>query len=440
VGRVGAGRLVSTSSFLSLARIAGALAGFATQVVLARTLQASALGVFYSVTSLAAVVGLIAAHGYPPIAPRFLSRYREQGKQALSAAFVARAERDALIYVAVATLGVLALALWPSLGTEARLALVAAALSIPANAALRLYGSLAIALRRMALAYLPDTCIRPFLLLGGIVALLAMGVTLTASRVTLLLTLVFSVLALTQYVLLRKNLPARAAASAPARLVALWRREAKPLIVVVLVTYLFADIAILLVTPLLPSAGTAVIGLCLKLALLVGFAVQVAHHVVVPDLADARARKDASGVGEAAFRALPFPLAASLAAMVVVALWGETLLALFGPEFAGAKLPLLVLMACQLARALFGPSVPLLTVIGAQRENAALAIATLAVLAAGDLVLAPLYGVLGAAIAVAIATLFWLVASAVVLMRLSGLRTDALYLLGRLGSPRKAPV
>ena len=169
----------------------------------------------------------------------------------------------------------------------------------------------------------------------------------------------FSALALAQYALLRKDLPSRATASAPARLVALWRREAKPLIVVVLVTYLFADIAILMVTPLLPSAGTAVIGLCLKLALLVGFAVQVAHHVVVPDLADARARKDPSAVGEAAFRALPFPLAATLAAMVAVALWGETLLALFGPEFAGAKLPLLILMACQLARALFGPSVPL---------------------------------------------------------------------------------
>src|SRR6185437_2123530 len=57
------GHLFSTSSLLSLARVAGALAGFFTQVVLARTLQTSALGVFYSVTSLAAVVGLIAAHG-----------------------------------------------------------------------------------------------------------------------------------------------------------------------------------------------------------------------------------------------------------------------------------------------------------------------------------------------------------------------------------------
>lgn len=117
----------------------------------------------------------------------------------------------------------------------------------------------------------------------------------------------------------------------------------------------------------------------------------------------------------------------------------SSLLAIFGPEFIGAKSGLVILMGCQLARAMFGPSVPLLTVIGAQKENAALAVAALIVLGLGNLVLAPLYGVLGAAIAVAIATLFWLVGCAVVLDRLSGLRTDAPYLIGRLAAFRSAP-
>ncbi len=432
--------LASTSSLLTGARIAGALAGFATQVVLARTLQASALGVFYSVTSLAAVVGLIAAHGYPAIAARFMSRYREQGKEGLIAAFVEQARRDATLYAATTTLGVLALALlWPSLSTEARLALVAAALSIPANASLRLNGNFATTIRRFALAYLPDTCIRPFLLLGGVALLFALGVTLTASNVAFLLTLIFTALALTQYALLRKDLPKGEAAVPPRRLLALWRREATPLILVALFTYFFADVDILIVTPLLSSADIAAIGLCLKLALLVGFAVQVAHQVAVPDLADARARKDHASVRDVVLRALAFPLAITLGAMVVVALWGERLLAIFGPEFTAAKLPLVILMGCQLARAIFGPSVPLLTVIGAQKENAALAVAALVVLVLSNLVLAPLYGVLGAAIAVAIATLFWLVGCAIVLERLGGLRTDALYLIGRLAALRSAP-
>jgi O-antigen/teichoic acid export membrane protein len=438
-------RLVTTSSLLSLARVAGALAGFITQIVLARTLHASALGVFYSATSLAAVVGLIAAHGYPAIAPRFLSRYRKQGKTELIAAFVARARKDATVYVTIATLAVLAFGLlWPALSLEARLATIAAALSIPANAALRLNGSLAAAIRRFALAYLPDTCFRPFVLLGGIVLLIGAGVTLTAPNVTALLTLVFIGLALVQYLLLRKDIPhgaalAAGAQDAPPRLVKIWRREATPLILVALFTFFFADVDILLVTPLMSSADTAIVGLCLKLALLVGFAVQVAHQVVVPDLADAHARKEHGAIRDVVLKALGFPLAVTVAALIIVALWGETILALFGPEFTGAKIPLLILLGCQLARAVFGPNVPLLTVIGAQRQNAALAVAALVVLGLANVVLVPAYGVLGAALAVAIATLFWLAACSIALARLSGLRTDAIFLLVRLAERRGTP-
>ncbi len=434
------GRLLSTSSLLSLARVAGAVAGFGTQVVLARTLQASALGVFYSVTSLAAVVGLIAAHGYPSIAARFMLRYREQGKEGLVAAFVQRARHDVTVYAAIATAAVLAFALlWPAFSIEVRLALVAAALSIPANASFRLNGTFATTIRRFALAYLPDTCIRPFLLLGGIGLLLVLGATLTASSVAFLLTLILASLAFTQYALLAKDMPKGRAATPPRRLLAVWRREATPLILVALITNFFADVAILMVTPLLSSADTAAIGICLKLALLVGFAVQVAHQVVVPDLADARARKDRESIRLVGLRALVFPLASTLAATIIAALWGESILALFGPEFIGAKSALVILIGCQLLRAVFGPSVALLTVIGAQRENAGLAVLALVALGAADLALAPSHGVLGAAIAVAIATLVWLVGCAVVLYRLSGLRIDAPYLIGRLLAVRSAP-
>jgi O-antigen/teichoic acid export membrane protein len=423
-------RLLSTSSLLALARVAGAGAGFVTQIVLARTLAANALGLFYSVTSLAAVAGLIAAHGYPAIAPRFLARYKEQGKRELIGAFVARARRDATIYVTITTsLVILGAWLWPTLMLEERLALTAASLSIPANASLRVNGSLAAAIRRFGLAYLPDTSIRPFLLLGAILALIASGVTLTASSAAFALTVVFTGLALTQYKLLAKSMPPWRAPQAPQRLAGIWRREAKPLIVVALFTYFFADVDILMVTPLLSGAETAAVGLCLKLALLVGFAVQVAHQVVVPDLSDARARKDHGPIRGVLTRALWFPLAVTIVATALVALWGDRLLGIFGPEFVSAKVPLVIMMSCQLARAIFGPSGSLLTVIGAQRQNAGLAVAALIVLGCSNLALAPLYGVLGAAIAVAIATLFWLAASAVVLQRASGLRTDALYLL-----------
>lgn len=421
---------MSTSSWLTVARIAGALAGFVTQIALARALRAEALGLFYSVTSAAAIISVITAQGYPAIAPRFMSRYRELGRPGWAAAFIARARRDTTLYVAFATGLLLALAwLWPDFGRETRFALTAAALSIPAAASIRVNGAFAIVIRRFALAYLPDTCFRPFLLLAGVLLLLGLGVTLTAPNVTWLLSGIVTVLAVAQFLRLRREIPVAAVAPAALRLVRIWQREAKPLIVVALFTNFFGDVAILLVTPLLASAETAVLGLCLKLSLLVGFAVQVAHQVVMPDLADARVRKDASAMREVLRKALGFPLLMTLGALATVALFGEQVLAIFGPEFTSAKLPLAILMACQVARALFGPSIALLTVIGAQRENAALALGSLAILAVANILLAPLYGVLGASLAVAVATLAWLIASALVLASFGGLRTDALYLL-----------
>ena len=74
-----------------------------------------------------------------------------------------------------------------------------------------------------------------------------------------------------------------------------------------------------------------------RTTLLVGFAVQVAHQVVGPDLADAHARKDHGPIRDIVLKALAFPLAVTVAALVVVALWGEALLGIFGPEFAGAR-------------------------------------------------------------------------------------------------------
>ena len=138
-------------------------------------------------------------------------------------------------------------------------------------------------------------------------------------------------------------------------------------------------------------------------------------------------------------RSIGFPLVATLGALLVTALGGETILSLFGPEFTSAKVPLLILLACQLVRVLFGPNVALLSVVGAQRQNAMLAIGALVVLALANLALVPSAGVVGAALAVALATIVWLSACAVVLARVSGLRTDALHLVFRTSPESELP-
>ena len=79
------------------------------------------------------------------------------------------------------------------------------------------------------------------------------------------------------------------------------------------------------------------------------------------------------------------------------------------------------------------------TIIGAQRLNALLCCLALAFLAASNAVLAPAYGVTGAALAVGLSWLVWLILTGLMLYRRAGLRSDILFVGFKTDAPRLAP-
>ena len=194
-----------------------------------------------------------------------------------------------------------------------------------------------------------------------------------------------------------------------------------------------------MVTPFLYGADVAAFGIALKLALLVGFGVQVAHTIAAPDLADAYARRSLDQAGTTLRRATIFPVLLTGFATLACAMGGQYFLALFHPDFASAKWALTILVFCQFLRAIAGPSVQLLTIIGAQRLNALLCCVALATLAAGNAWLAPAYGVTGAAIAVGLSWFVWLVMTGIMLYRRANLRSDLAFVSFRSHPPLMVP-
>ena len=115
-------RLLTGSAFLFAVRLGGAGIGFLTQILLARMLGSHELGLFYSVTSLAAVGGFVMSQGYSQIAYRFSARYRKEGKAFLFKKFVSRAAADALLAsTAAAAIVVLCSYLLPDLDPSERM-------------------------------------------------------------------------------------------------------------------------------------------------------------------------------------------------------------------------------------------------------------------------------------------------------------------------------
>ena len=128
-------RFLSASALLFGSRALGASAGFATQILLARVLSADDLGTFFFATSVAAVVGLVAAAGYPDVAVRFFARYRRPCQATLLAGFIRQCRQEIIwaSFGGVLLTFLLATLLWTET-TETRLAIAIGALAIPALA------------------------------------------------------------------------------------------------------------------------------------------------------------------------------------------------------------------------------------------------------------------------------------------------------------------
>lgn len=404
--------LAGRFSLVMASRLAGAGVGLGSQVVLARILGADALGRLYVALSMAGVIAIVCGLGFPAVTTRFVAKYRAERDWPALRAYVSVARRYTWVATCV-TMGLVAVAIAvvPWVSGETRDVLLLGLLTTPALAAMRLNGAIANAYRRFGLAYVPDFLGRPslFLVAGGLVTL---GLIAPTASTVLLLHLVGCVgLVLGQRWivsgLVAREPDAGAAADRPAPGAERWLPHALPMIVVTLFTALFADLEIVMISPFLPPEQVAIFAVCLKLALVTGFAVQLVQQMVLPDAADAYARGDARSVRAHITRANVMSTSICAVAAVVVAAAGRPILALFGDGFVDGHACLALLALSQVFRAATGPAAHVLTFAGAERSSIVVCAASLAVLAASNAALAPTLGLVGAAAAVTITTVLW---------------------------------
>jgi O-antigen/teichoic acid export membrane protein len=296
--------------------------------------------------------------------------------------------------------------------------------AVPLLALTFLFGAVANVRRRFLLASLPEFLLRPVGMLLVVATLAWLGV---VPGVPMLLS-VFAILCLGVTIIQAGGLGRRQIfpplhSGVSAHRTRLWRTSAYPLVTISLFTALFADVAVIAATPFLARGDLAVFAICLKISLLIGFAIQVVHQTVMPAVAeDLHRRRNAAALARlsGANHAIA---AAMLIAGVLVMLTGDRVLALFGPSFAAAHPVLAILVAGQIVRALAGPASQMLTIVGSQRHVIVACPLALVLLGAANAVLIPHYGMIGAAVAVLIVTAAWSAGLAWMLARKTGLRS-----------------
>jgi len=414
--------LVRRSAMLFATRIGGAAIVYLTQVLLARWMGAEELGVFVVAFSLGLLLTTVATLGYADTALRFIPPAVAQGDAAAVRGWLRRGRQIvAAAAVAVAAIGAAA-TLGGMVPDRYAAPLLVACLGVPAFAAIRFHAALAHALSRFQLATLPATIARPALFLLGLAVLWRLNGALTATQAMALHLAVLAAVAAVVFVLASRAVDGAAARAAPRADTRLWVRTGLPLLLIALFTEYFPDLAIVLLGLFLPPHAVAVFNAAFRTAFLIAFAIIAIDAAMLPRASRLLAAGDRAALQRLVVRTSQIKLAAAVAGLAVLAAVGHHLLALFGAPFTAGYGALLILAAAQVVAAAAGPGAALLAVSGDQDRCLGVFALGLAATVALVSMLAPRYGIEGAAAAIVAVTATWSVWLNLIVARRVGIR------------------
>lgn len=417
-------RLVSQSSVIFGARLFGAGVIFLAQAAIARFWGADILGEYLLIIATVNIVAVVMPLGFETIGTYFAAEYRSKGEGKLLRGFMLRAYG----HVAVTSLILLVLG-YPLTGLfgEPGRVLVAhwlpACLMALATAVVYCNSALLVGLKRPFAGFFADTIFRPLLIvLCFAVAAMAGDAEAKFAELIWLLAIGFAVIAAAQFAWVLRA--ARQVPDAAAVAVAeqkRWWRFALPWVVIALATDFFFDIDLLILSHFLDRESLAVFGVCTRVFSLVAFGVSAVYAVTLPDMFERNAAADRPGflkqIGEANLVACAISVA--LFAIVVVA--GPLLLMLFGPEFQAGVVPLAVLCLALCVRSLFGPAALVLSIHDRPYATLPAIGLGMGVLVGANILLVPVHGLMGAAVAALAAQTFWSAAMWLTAKRMAGI-------------------
>ncbi|WP_417771449.1 lipopolysaccharide biosynthesis protein [Stappia sp.] len=391
-------------------RVLGAALAYVMQVVLARLMGGHEYGIYAVVWTLVVILGIFTPLGFSSSVLRLIPEYRARGEQGrLAALLIGSRAAGGLAATAVALAGIAVVVLaGERISSHYVLPLVLGAVCLPMFTIGSIQDGIARAHDWTLTAMLPTFIWRPLAILAGMAAAVAAGVPATASSAVIVTIVATWTVTLLQGLALARMLAPQRLARPPreAWTIGEWLRLSVPILLVEGFFQLITSADVVMVSFWCPPDQVAIYFAASKtpaLAHFVYFAVRSAtahrysrlyhagEHAELARLVDESAR----------WTFWPTLLLAGLLAAV-----GPLLLALFGDGFTSGYPVILVLLAGVLARAAVGPVDALLTMADQQKACAGVYAAAFAVNIGLNIVLIPLLGILGAAVATAGAMVF----------------------------------
>ncbi|MDB5621467.1 MAG: hypothetical protein JWR39_30 [Devosia sp.] len=422
-------RLASQSTIIFGARLFGAGLVFVVQALIARLWGAALLGEYLLIVAAVNLISVAMPLGFQTVGAYFAAEYRARAQRRQLLVFMVWAYGHVL-----GTLALLLVAGYPLLTaigqSESVLAqhLVPAVLLAFATAMFYVNGALLVGLKHPLAGYVVDSVFRPLIVMGGFLVTTSLAPPAQAfSDMLWLIGVGCALVSLVHFAYVVRIFRAVDDVAPPqSRELGRWWRFAVPWVLIGLATDFFFDIDLLLLSHLLEREELAIFGVCTRIFALASFGVGAVYAVNLPEIFESQANADRHTFLRKVGEANAVASGLSVLLFVVMAVGAPFGLLLFGPSFTAGALPLAVLCLSLVVRSVTGPASLVLSIH--DRPYASLPALGLGMLTlvAGNALLVPPFGLMGASLAALVAITAWSAGLWVTAFKLAGLDVSIL--------------
>ncbi|MFM9847092.1 MAG: lipopolysaccharide biosynthesis protein [Hyphomicrobiaceae bacterium] len=391
--------------FAFLVRIASAVILYISQIVLARWMGDFEYGIYVVVWTWVLLLGGLSTLGLSTAMMRLLPEQREQGTFDLMRGLLLGGRVVPIVFSAtVAIAGWLMLRLLGNaMDSHYLLPAYLALVCLPLITLTDLQDGIGRANEWVGVALLPPYVIRPLAVLAAVIAAHEVGLEMSAPTAVSAAILAAAAAAIVQTLFLRRRL--RSTVPQGPRTVALrpWFKMCLPLLLISGCEVLMQNVDVLVISHYLAPNDIAIYFAATKTMSVVLFVHFAVGSAFANRFASLNARGDQLGLKSAIRQAVNWTFWPSLAVAAAILALGRPALWLFGPQFTAGYGLMAILAVGYLAKAATGPSEFVLNMLGQQKACAAGLATTVALNLTLCVLLVPLFGPAGAAIATATA-------------------------------------
>ncbi|MCF6320795.1 MAG: hypothetical protein L3J32_03395 [Rhizobiaceae bacterium] len=394
-------------SVLVIGRLGGALAVFMVNILVVRYLGIEALGQFAIFVSLVSILTICLPIGFSSVASIFATEYTTKNQPGLLKGYLFTALKNlflvsGLIALFISVMGYLVPQLL--LGNSLIFAIIVLVTAI-ATSLLNLNSATMIGLKRQIAGLLPETLIRPLLMLSGTFVLLEIFNSVNLFAVMSIAALA-SWLAVVFVYFTDSKFRRSIVGTKMERDLPRWKKATYPWMATSLLWDYMIDIVLLVTAFVSGAAEVAILHICFRYRVLAGFGMRTIYTLLMPEITESKVNKNLTEVNRKLIQANIASIAYSIVVLAVFVVIGEWLLGLFSPEISQGWVILIIVSLTMLFRAIFGPAPLVLAIHNLHVVTAVISGFGLVIALGIILLFYQEFGLLAAAVGYSLANLF----------------------------------